>query len=217
MRYKLAMILSAGGLMLGREPAPKAPVSSTEHFEIPANGVVRLEHSVGELRVDGWDRPEVELTTIKPEGSAEEPRVTAERRENELIITTKHRRGFPIGPGITVLEYTLKVPRTARLTVQHDVGDVHLDGLTGEIRVRDGKGEITIVLPENGQYAIEAKSTLGAVTSDFPGREQRKFWLFHHRFMQSGAGSAQKLNLHVGYGDIIILKARTPEMRATAP
>src|SRR5579864_6197382 len=37
----------------------------TERFNVSAPGVIRLENSYGEVNVDGWDRPEVEVTVLR--------------------------------------------------------------------------------------------------------------------------------------------------------
>jgi hypothetical protein len=86
---------------------------------------------------------------------------------------------------------------------------VHVDDVSGDIRVTDSKGQITILLPPDGQYNIDARSRLGAVDSDFPGREQRKL-RFGHAFVSQASSAAQKLYLRMGFGDIAILAARKP-------
>jgi hypothetical protein len=59
------------------------------------------------------------------------------------------------------------------------------------------------------EYAIDSKTDLGAVISDFPGREERLRWRLGHRFTQETKG-AHNLYLRVAFGDIVILKYRQP-------
>jgi DUF4097 and DUF4098 domain-containing protein YvlB len=109
------------------------------------------------------------------------------------------------------MEYRIKAPSAARLIVTHDVGEVNVHNLTGNIDVTLLQGEIMLHLPEDGKYAINAKSDYGNVRSDFPGEEKRRRWFPPgHRFLNEGSGSDHTLNLKVGYGDIIILKTRVP-------
>src|ERR1022692_3161649 len=108
------------------------------------------------------------------------------------------------------LEYHIKAPSTARIIASHDVGDVNIDGLVGDIQVTLLQGEIMLHLPEDGEYNINAKSQFGNVNSDFPGPEKRRWWLLGHRSVNENSQAAHKLTLRVGFGDIVILKTRVP-------
>jgi hypothetical protein len=66
------------------------------------------------------------------------------------------------------------------------------------------------MLPPEGLYAIDAKSDIGGLVSDFPGRVRRRRWLVGHQFVQETSRGAHKLYLRAGFGDIAILKIRTP-------
>ena len=108
------------------------------------------------------------------------------------------------------LEYRVKAPMNARLAVDHDTGEVHVDNLASDIRVTVLNGGMTLLLPQGGRYGIDAKSDFGSVTSDFPGRARRRPWLLGHQFVQK-ASAAHDLWLRVGSGDIAILKIRKPQ------
>jgi hypothetical protein len=219
-------------LLADDEPLQKVQISKTEHIEFPSGGVIRLMNSIGDLTVEGWNRSDVEITTVKstkgayPAGEREKVslelqrvRVAAERNGDELVITTdfpRHRRfppSFPFLVGATSfdLEYHIRVPHDVRLVVDHDVGEVHVDNLTGDIDATLLQGEIMLHLPEEGRYTVNAKSDFGSVRSDFPGQEKRRLWLMGHRILSEDSPTTHKLNLRVGFGDIIILKARVPK------
>jgi hypothetical protein len=203
------------------EPKQKVQVSKTERMDFPSGGTLRLTRSTGVLTVEAWDRPDVEVTTIKStkaEHDARERekathdldkvRVAAGRHGDELVITTdfpRHRTYSRFD-----LEYRIKAPATARLIADHNVGDVNIDGLVGDIRVSLLQGEIMLHLPGEGRYNIIAKSHFGDVNSDFPGPEKRRWWLLGHRSVNQDSQAAHKLNLRVGFGDIVILKTRLP-------
>lgn len=59
---------------------------------------------------------------------------------------------------------------------------------------------------------MNAKSNVGNVYSDFPGREKRRFWLIGHRILNENSPATHTLNLRVGCGDIVILKTRVPKL-----
>jgi hypothetical protein len=236
---------------------PKAPqkleVSSTERSDFPSGGTLHLKNSVGELTIEGWDQPGLEITTIKSSKAAVEGRerdkasklldsvkLATERKGDEVMISTafpKHPKIERLWTGMTDfdLEYLIKVPRTAKLVIDHTMGEVHIDDIDGEIHATDEMGLITVRLPD-GQYAIDAISKLGAVDSDFPGNEKSKKW-FGHTFLTSGtepaassgpaaAGSpgnaagpakalsapaaAQTIFLRIKYGDIIVERMHQP-------
>jgi hypothetical protein len=237
-----ALVLIAIGtsclLFAEDEAGQSIRIPKTERMDFPARGLLHLKHSIGDLKVEGWDEPVMEVTTTKAprlrydshgneraylRHELEEVRVTAERQGNEIIITTNfpRRRSFPPpspfrGSAGVALGYQIKVPRDARLIIEHEEGEVHVEDLTGDVRVTTIRGEIALRLPDC-QHAIDAKSDLGSIISDFPGRERRRPWLFGHRFVADESSSAgPKLYLRAGFGDIIIQKIQRPTASATA-
>jgi hypothetical protein len=200
-------------------------IAKTEHADFPSGGTVRLKNSTGELTIEGWDQSGVEITTVKSTKAAyssaerekasrdlDRVKVAAERKGDELVITTdfpKHR-GLPLGGATNFnLDCHIKVPRDARLVVDHGVGDVYFDNVKGDIHATTRQGGITLHL-EGGQYDIDAKSDFGSVTSDFPGSTKRRFWLVGHQFTQTSQ-APHRLYLRDGFGDIIMLKIRKPQ------
>jgi hypothetical protein len=143
----------------------------------------------------------------------DEVKVAVARQGDELVITTdypRHRRFLPrpsVGARDFDLDYHIKVPRDARLIVDHDEGEIHFDDVTGDIRATTHQGTITLRLAPEGQYGIDAKSRIGAVISDFPGTTKRKH--FGHEFTEVSQAPHQ-LYLRDGYGDIVILRMRKP-------
>lgn len=230
---KLCCMLWAGcGVLLAQLPPAPAPpeklkISKTETADFPAGGLLRMTNAVGELTITGWDQPNLELTTIKSTKAAVEPKdrdqankllanvkVSTQRKGDELDISTvfpKHPKIARPFVGMTDfdLEYRIQVPRAARLDIAEAMGEVHIENICGDIRARENLGEITVRVPE-GMYAIDARSKLGAVNSDFPGSErQLQWWVIKwpgQAFLASAPAAAQKLFLRANYGDIVILK-----------
>ena len=202
-----------GCLLAENEPKQKSQVSNTQRVDFSGNAL-RIENSTGDLMVQGWDRPEVEIATIKSgRGVFDLDRVTiaVDRRGDELVIKTGFPRRKIMSPpwrseGGFDLEYSIRVPRNVRLTVVHNAGEVHVEEISGDISVTSRRGEITLRVPNEGQYAIDASSKLGDVISDFPGQGKNlRPWLAGHQFL-SAATSGQKLYLRIGCGDIIVWK-----------
>ncbi len=230
MRTLMIAGFAIGSLLIAAdESKQKVQVTHTEHMDFPSGGTLRLKQSSGVLTVEGWDKPEVEITTIKSTKTEyaageqekamhelEKVRVAATRQGSELVITTNFPRGqvFPPYPreqaGGVDLEYRIKAPADTRLIAAHRAGDVNVDSLTSDVDVTVLHGQITLHLPDEDIYGILAKTDLGAVNSDFRGPEKRRWWFVGHQISNSDSPATRKLNLKVGYGDIVILKTRVP-------
>ena len=94
MRYKLAVLgVCVACLLLGDDAAQqRVQVSKTEKVDFPANGTLRLQNSTGDLTIEGWDEPGVEITTTKSGKAAKDldrVQVSTKRNGDELVITTE--------------------------------------------------------------------------------------------------------------------------------
>lgn len=229
MLKRLLLIGIGASCLLIADDAPieQVQVTHTEHMDFPSGGVLHLKKSTGDLTVEGWDRPDIEITTIKSTKSYQPSdrsaaaksldriRLVPERHGDELTVTTefpKHEMLTRLFRGVSSfeLQYVIKVPRNARLIIDHDSGNVFVDNVTGDVRVTDGIGQIILHLPQQGHYAFDAKSDLGAVESDFPGPEHGRLIGLGRAFFTEAPAGAQKLYARIGYGDITILKIRQP-------
>jgi hypothetical protein len=225
----LALLFGASFLLLADDGAMrKVQVTHTERADFPSGGRLQLKNSIGELMVEGWDRPDVEITTIKSTKTAvasgdrekasrelDKVRISVAPQAGDLVVTTdfpRHRSLLPTWRRLPDndfdLEYRIKVPMNAKLSVDHVRGEVHVYNLTSDIRATDCNGLITLELPPDGSYDIDAKSKLGDVISDFAGHKERTR-LFGHRFIQ-GKPAPHKLYLRIGFGDIIIFEGWKP-------
>jgi hypothetical protein len=235
------LLQAAEALKPGEYKQSLQVTSKTEHIDFPSRGTLRFVNSVGVLTVEAWDQPGVEITTVKSTKADIDPRdrekaaqdlerisVATQRKGDELVFTTKYPAHRPFGilypvSGNTsyVLEYRIKAPANTRIIADHTLGYVNIDGLTSDIQVHVAQGEILLHLPEDQKYTIHAQSNFGSVNSDFSELEKRTGWILGHRSdLGNGAESAapHKLNLKVGFGDIVILRIRIPQFpEPTAP
>jgi Putative adhesin len=203
--------------------------TKTERMDFPTGGLLRLNGLSGDLTIEGWDQPGLEITTTKTtkeeydsstreKGVAEldQVRLASERHGDELVVTTivpRHGRFKPPLPRSTRVDLVshIYVPQSARLAVDHGSGNLYIEDVAGGIEAAIGQGTILLRLPEQGQYDIDARSKWGSVTSDFPGQTHKTRWQVGHQLVGHAEGSAQQLHLRAGYGDIIVLKERKPK------
>jgi hypothetical protein len=208
--------------VFGKVPQQSVQVSTTERVEFAAGGTVRVNDSEGQVDVEGWDRPEVEITVVRRvyrNGAAQERdaaekelksiAVKAEKKGGDLEISTaylsrKLTRPFK-GKSDMQMEYSIKMPREAHLVIRHEYGDVRLSDVTGGIDVSARGGDLVVMLPAEGHYAIDAQCTVGGVSSDFAGTHRGRHWV-GERFDDGAAAPASTVRLRVGVGGIQILK-----------
>jgi hypothetical protein len=221
-------VLTSVVLRADDEPKSRAQVTNTDRVDFPTGGVLRIDNSIGEVTVQGWDRPEVEVTTIKStkafyDSQAREKatkdlskvQIKTERRGDEIVVRTDFPKyaffppnPLPIGHANFDVEYRISAPRQARLVIDHHNGEVHVDDVASDIRVTVLTGSITLRLPEENQYSIDAKADIGGIVSDVPGQIRRRLALVGFRLNATPSQAAHSLHLRIGFGDIAIVKIR---------
>ncbi len=231
MRFRAVLVLSLGlaGVLppLRCDENLKPPVQSTttQRFDLAAGGAIHVNASEGDLYVEAWDQPQVELTVTKfmpfeyapghPEQSLQHMDAvsveTEQRAPDELVISTTvpPRRGFLWYPTFGTrthqvsVEYQVHVPKAARLMIHHGVGFVSVSGVTGEIQATCHRGDIVVWLPDSGVYSIDAKNKFGKVSSDFAGNSRAQ-WLIGQKFVNASTAAPQRVYLRMGFGGITI-------------
>jgi hypothetical protein len=209
----------------------KQPVSAstTERFRLAPAGTVRFEHSVGYLTVEGWDQPVVEVTVNKvterryaagrekqADHRLERMRIHTEPRSDAEIVVTTVCGGHilpylpPKTRGGVAVEYQVHVPRDVRLVIHHDGGYVLVSDVAGDIDASNHSGDLMLMVPEAANYAIDAKSKLGAVLSDL-GDVAHRWWLMGERFDRDNSTESHRVRLRVRWGSITI-KALPPNL-----
>lgn len=222
----LTGILAASILLVSEVPVEQVQTTHTDHIDFPSAGVLKIEHSTGELSIEAWDQPGIEITTIRSTKSwyvnhrddvlkkLDQIKLKTDRQGDQVTITTevpKHDFFTRIFRGVSdfELEYIIKVPATAKLVIEHDTGDVNIFGVTGDLHVKNGIGQINIHVPQDGQYSIDARCDLGAINSDFGDAEHGR--VIHKSMVtQNPPAGTQKLYARQGFGDIVIQKIQIP-------
>jgi hypothetical protein len=228
----MGMTLPASGEGAIKQPPEK---TTTDRVNFAPAGTIRINGSYGDLNVDGWDRPEVEVTVIKtlPYGhKAKQPDqgapdldrvriVTEHKSPTELTISTAlPPRRLPWTPPFTrhttggvMVQYEIHVPRDTRLAIHHGTGYVSVNGVTGDIDASVGRGDILLWLPP-GSYSLDARTKFGIVSSDLEGDAHNRH-LIGESFTRVNAPPSHKLHLRMGFGGIT-LKEILPESQAPA-
>jgi hypothetical protein len=234
-RWAVFFITGALGMtapVFGAESTKQVHISSTQQVPFQAGGTIRVNHSFGELWIEGWDRPEVEITVTKSPDElysakdlaaatklADNVKVTTGRRPNgELVISTSvaHFRRWlhPFSEtGDLMMVYRIRMPRDAKLIVHHEDGEVLVSNMLSDIEATGRSGDIVVLLPESGKYAIDAVSHLGTLSCDFEGHFHHGIW--SSDFSLKAPAPARRIYLREGVGGIEI-KGSPAEAQAPA-
>jgi hypothetical protein len=172
------------------------PTPATQTLD--ATGTLRIERSLGEVNIEGWDQPKVEISVIGRDAGA----VKAERRGDEVVITTNIP---PHDRREADLTYNIKVPRESKLVIDRADGGVYVRNIAGDIDAVVHHGQLTLSVPEGAAYKMDAHAKFGDVYSDFEGNDKRRH-LFSHMFTGGADSAEHKLDLRVDHGDVVIVK-----------
>ncbi len=213
----------------------KVESTTTQNLEFGARGAIQIVDSFGSVRVEGWDREEVELTVTKKTRKRYEPKNLAKgQKELErvkvtmdlvgetsmMVINTSYPPWTPArmfrGKTNLDLDYLVKVPRQCSLLIKHGIGEVSVADISGDIEATASIGEITLNLPQGQQYAVDARVRIGDVSSEFGQTTQRK-GLFSVGAKLAGdpATPARRVFLRMGIGDIQVTKLRSEKAGET--
>lgn len=209
----LVTLLAAGIPVYAAAPKGHVEVVTTDRADLPAGGSIRFEDSYGELNIEGWDQPGVEVVLTRWSYATEADRGTVTkkldsirigvaRQGNDLVIRT------PLPPRLhshVLLDYRVMAPRSARLVIRHGTGDVVIGGVNGAVDASVKTGDILLRLSPSGNYSFDTYCRVGQVLSDFAGDYRRRH-LLAESYTQSGPAVATPVHLHVGIGGIDIRK-----------
>src|SRR5262245_12681349 len=234
-QMKLGLLLFVCCLALGL-PAQaqtvdkrEAEITTTQSLEFGAKGAIQIVDSFGTVKVEGWDKEEVELTVTKRTQKKYEPKNLAKAAKglerfkvtmepvgetSMMVISTRYLSWTPArmfrGKTNLKLDYLIKVPRQSTLLIKHGIGEVEVNNVSGDIEATASIGEISLRLSEDQSYAVDAHVRIGDVSSEF-GQTTKRQGLFAVGAKLAGEPSTptRRIFLRVGIGDIHVAKMRS--------
>jgi predicted membrane protein len=209
----------------------EAESTTTQSLEFSPKATIQIVDSHGSVKVEGWDKEEVELTVTKKTQKKYEPKdlakaerdlervkVAMERvgESSILVINTKYPSWTPLrmfgGKTNLNLNYLIKIPRQSTLFIKHGIGEVHVINVSGDIEATASIGEITLQLPEENSYAVNARARIGDVSSAFgPATQRQGPFSVGAKLEGEPVTSTRRVYLRVGIGDIQVTKLPPPE------
>ena len=206
----IVIVLPALGANAADESAPQPrQISDTQHIDFAPGGTIHLDGTYGILHVEGWDRPEVAITVTKslPYGYERKHPDKAQQRLQGLRVVVARTSATELAISTTKsglgMKYEIQVPRNSSLAIHHRVGFVSISGVTGGINATCRRGDLVLWLPQQGSYAIDARSKVGTVASDFPGAFAVRY-LIGQRYSHVDPAPSRRIYLRAGFGGITI-------------
>ena len=130
---------------------------------------------------------------------------------NQVLVTGVAPKASLLKPfggksGVTV-RYAIKVPRTSNLVVRHDVGEVKVAGVQGDVDVANDTGGVHLKVPLGPSVAVETASRIGDVALNGELRAKgtlKRRALVGHSFRYQPPAPDRRVAVRVGIGSITI-------------
>jgi len=192
-------------------PLPKIESVTANRVDFSSGGTIRIENSTGELNIEGWDQPAIEVTVTRYAWNKSESRVKQDLEQtpaakpvvsgNQATISVPRNK-----LGGVRFDYRIRVPRAANLVIRHGSGDVIVEQVEGDIDATARSGTILLQVPAAAQYSVDAKSKSGGdIYSELTGDSHHNM-LFGERLTAPAPSATHHLRLQVGFGGIVIQK-----------
>jgi len=169
---------------------------SRQSVRLFSYGTLILDTRLGDVHIEGWDEPRVEIETEKvvraknDRGAKplyDQVRVEIQGADHQVRIQTLYPSRRPWRPfrGESKLSvnFRIKMPYDANLKLHSVNGDVAVRGVLGNQELRVNYGDIEIDVPSTYRLrSLDARAWLGYVQSDLHGEDaagfgrQLSFW-----------------------------------------
>ena len=140
----LAAAVIAIGIHIPLEAALTAELHKT--YPIDADGRISLSNINGAVHIAAWDRNEVQVDAVKcatTKEALDEAQIVIDSASGSISIRTRYPEHSSRREPASV-EYTLKVPRRARLRAIEAVnGAVEVSGVSGDVKISSVNGPVT--------------------------------------------------------------------------
>jgi hypothetical protein len=157
----LALTLALTGC-IGGDFGPAFQATVDESRPLAAHGEFSLENTNGSVRVTTWDEPRVRIEATKHAGSERalsELRVEIVAQGDRLSVRTRYPRPQWMG-GAGRVDYSVRVPRTARVRVGNVNGRVEVGGVGGALEASTVNGSVDVA---DAAGQVEASAVNGSV------------------------------------------------------
>src|SRR5437016_1919184 len=168
-RLSREAVLGIAVIAIATQISLRAELTEELHktYPIDTDGRVSLKNVNGAVHISAWDRNEVQVDAIKRARSKEaldEATIVIDSASSSISIRTRYPESRGRKEAASV-EYTLKVPRRARLFAIETVnGGVDVKGVSGNVKVTSVNGP---VIAQNLASEAQLSTVNGRVEASF--------------------------------------------------
>jgi hypothetical protein len=206
---KRILWMLALGSLVALPALAKAPARSWSE-EISAADLrnVNLDIPVGELIVEGWDRPEIHLDVeiqCPQSGSlcreaAADTRLVTRSEDGTLRIRIEEWPRF-FGKGMHA-RVEIQMPRSLAVEIDLGVGEVRVAGLENDVQTDVGVGEINVSLSESAVAWVRADTGVGEASLRAGGHRYESSGLMVHELRWDDGPGTAEVRADCGVGEI---------------
>lgn len=180
-------------------------------------GTLTVDTRMGNLQVEGWDEPRLEIEAEKVVEAKNEPRaqplydlvqVVVEGKDKQVQLRTLYpprRLWRPFrGESKLSVNFRIRMPFDANLVLKCVDGDVRVNGLVGMQEIRVNYGDVEITVPSIYRLrSLNARSVLGYVQSDLHGEDSAGFG---QKIVFWNSGGDQDILVRVRMGGVYVYR-----------
>jgi len=192
--------------------------TSHQRTRLFSTGTLTIDTRVGDLHIEGWDDPYVEVEEEKvvranSKGKADllygRIQVLLEGQDKQVVLRTTYpprRLWRPFrGESQLTVNLRVKMPYDAGLSLKCVDGDVRIRGLVGRQQIRVNYGDVEIDVPDvYNLRSLDARALLGYVQSDLHGGMNQDSSGFGKRTSFQNSSGTQEITVRVRMGGVFI-------------
>ncbi len=200
-------------LLCGQVPLRADEFSKTLHYSARmfSFGTLTINTRMGDVQVEGWDEPRLEIDAEKVVEAKDEKRAQPLYDRVQVVLTGKDQqvllrtlyparrlwRPFRDESKLTV-NFHIHMPFDANVSLKCVDGDVRVSGLIGKQEISVNYGDVEVNVPSVYRLrSLDARSILGYVQSDLHG-ENSAGWGRKIMFWNSGGDQDIKVRVRMG-------------------
>lgn len=217
--YPLSLFFVFSGFFAPSLAAEEYTQVSHHSARLFSGGTLVIDSRVGDLRIEGWDEPRVEIEAeklvrakneVKSKPLYDQIQVRLEGGDKQVRLTTlyparKFWRPFRNESNLTV-NFRIKMPFDSNLKLKCVDGDVRIEGIAGHVQLHVNYGDVEIDVPHLYDLrSLHAHAWLGYVQSDLQGLSQDSAGLGQKVSFWNAQGK-QDIEVKVRMGGVFIYR-----------
>jgi hypothetical protein len=208
-------LLLLAALLSGRPAGAKEIVRSfRQQIPIGTAGRIHLDFPVGEVKVEGWDNPAVDLDvkitckqeTRRCEDAANALRLVHNGSGGQLEVRIKDWPHFGATRGLNV-NAVLRVPRHLPLRADLGVGSLSIQGIASDVTADLGVGEVHVTLPKEAVASAAVDTGIGEASLVADGRRYSSEGLITRTIHWDKGQGRARVKVDCGVGEIHVTLA----------